>query len=44
MLNIRNGYSKLYEDEMARLRVERPELDEEDDDALFNDIFMDSAP
>lgn len=40
MLGIKNSYSKLYEDEMAKLRVERPEYDgEEDDETLFNDIF-----
>lgn len=39
MLNIKNTYSKLYEDEMAKRRVAHPELDDEDDEALFNDIF-----
>lgn len=42
MLNIRNTYCKLYEDEMARLRVEREVSDEEDDEGAFNDIFGDS--
>ncbi|MCD8207405.1 MAG: hypothetical protein LUD72_05670 [Bacteroidales bacterium] len=40
MLGIKNSYSKLYEEEMDRLRVDRPEyIDEEDDEALFDDIF-----
>lgn len=43
MLGIRNTYCKLYEDEIARLRVERPELDGEDDESVFNDIFGDDV-
>lgn len=43
MLNIKNTYSKLYEDEMERLRVDKPEYEEEDDETLFNDIFDNSA-
>lgn len=39
MLRINNTYSKLYEEEMARLRVERPEYKGEDDDAIIEDIF-----
>ena len=42
MLGIKNTYCKLYEDEMARLRVERPDLDEEDDEGAFNEIFGES--
>lgn len=41
MLGIRNTYCKLYEDEIARLRIERPELESEDDESVFNDIFGD---
>ena len=41
MLNIRNAHSKLYEEEMARLRVERPEYEDEDDDSLLYDVFGD---
>lgn len=45
MLGIRNTYCKLYEDEMNRMRIERPEYEDEDDDeTLFNDIFSDSGP
>lgn len=39
MLGIKNTYCKLYEDEMERLRVERPDLEDEDDEGAFNDIF-----
>lgn len=39
MLGIKNTYCKLYEDEIAKMRVERPEYEDEDDEALFNDIF-----
>lgn len=41
MLGIRNTYCKLYEQEIARMRVERPELEDEDDEEVFNDIFGD---
>lgn len=43
MLGIRNTYCKLYEQEMARLKVERPELEAEDDESAFNDIFGDDV-
>lgn len=39
MLKIKNSYSRLYEDEMAKLRVERPEYEGEDDDVIIEDIF-----
>lgn len=39
MLGIKNTYCKLYEDEIAKLRVERPEFDGEDDETLFNDVY-----
>lgn len=39
MLNIKNSYCKLYEDEMAKRRIERPEYEDEDDETMFNDIF-----
>lgn len=44
MLKIKNSYSKLYEDEMAKLRVERPEYEGEDDDAIIEDIFASTEP
>ena len=39
MLGIKNTYSKLYEEEIAKRRVDRPEYDDEDDETFFNDIF-----
>lgn len=39
MLKLDNKYSQLYEDEMARLRVDRPEYEGEDDDSIMEDIF-----
>lgn len=41
MLHIKNSYCKMYDDEMQRLRIERPDLDNEDDETLFNNIFGD---
>ena len=42
MFGVKNKYSKLYDDAMDRLRVNAPEYEDEDDDAaLFNDIFAD---
>ena len=43
MLKIENTYSRLYEDEMAKLRVERPEYEGEDEEAVFEDIFERAA-
>lgn len=39
MLGIKNIYSKLYEDEIAKYRVERPELEDEDDEDVFDAVF-----
>lgn len=39
MLGIKNTYCKLYEEEIAKMRVEYPEYEDEDDETLFNDIF-----
>ena len=39
MLKIRNTYCKLYEQEIAKLRVDRPELEAEEDEDVFNEIF-----
>lgn len=39
MLGIKNTYCKLYEDEIAKMRVDRPEYEDEDDEAVFNDVF-----
>lgn len=39
MLGVKNGYSQLYEDEVARLRVERPEYDGDDDEAFMTSLM-----
>ena len=39
MFGIKNMYSKMYEDEIERYRVIRPEYSEEDDETMINDIF-----
>ena len=41
MLGIKNTYSKMYEDEIARYRVERPEYDGDDDETMMQDILLD---
>lgn len=41
MLGIKNTYCKLYEDEIAKMRVDKPEYEDEDDETMFNDIFGD---
>lgn len=37
MLGLKNAYSQLYEDEIAKLRVEKPEYDGDDDELLFSE-------
>lgn len=39
MLGIKKGYTRLYEEEIERLRVERPEYASEDDETLLYDVF-----
>lgn len=39
MLGIKNAYCKLYEEELEKMRLDRPDLEEEDDEGLFNEIF-----
>jgi len=39
MLGKKNGFSKLYESEIQRLRVEKPEYDDEDDEDMMMDVF-----
>lgn len=39
MLGVKNTYCRLYEAEIAKMRVDRPEYEDEDDETLFNDIF-----
>ena len=42
MIHIKNTYCKMYEDEIKKLRVERPEYDDEDDEAVFNAAFAEA--
>lgn len=39
MLGIKNTYCKMYDDAIAKIRVDRPEYEGEDDETMFNDIF-----
>lgn len=39
MLGKKNAYSTLYEKEIAKLRLERPEFDDDDDETFFSDTF-----
>ena len=41
MLGLNNSYSRLYTDEIEKLRVDRPE-DEFDDDELLYEAFSES--
>ena len=38
MMGLKNSYSKMYEDEIAQYKVDRPEY-ENDDEALFDAVF-----
>ena len=39
MVGLKNYYSRLYDEEIERLRVERPEYEDEDDEDLLIDVF-----
>ncbi len=39
MLGLKNAYSSMYEKEISKMRLERPEFDGEDDEMFFSDIF-----
>lgn len=39
LLGLKNIYSKMYEDEIARYRVEKPEYEDLDDEEIFDDVF-----
>lgn len=41
MMRIKNSYSKMYEEEMTKYKVEKPEY-EDDDEALFDSVFGES--
>ena len=40
MMGVKNSYSKLYENEMKKYKVEKPQY-ENDDEALFDNVFGD---
>lgn len=39
MLGIKNAYCRLYEEEIARMRVDKPEYEDEDDEEMLYDLF-----
>lgn len=41
MVGAKNSYNKIYEEELAKFRVDRPELADEDDEEFLYDIFED---
>lgn len=41
MLNIKNAHSKLYDEAIAKYRVERPEFNDDDDDDMLYNILSD---
>lgn len=41
MLGIKNTYSRLYEEEIEKMRVDKPEYEDEDDETMLYDIFGD---
>ena len=43
MLGVKNGYEQLYEDEIAKYRVEMPEYDGDDDEAFMTHVFESEA-
>lgn len=43
MLDIKNGYTKLYEEEIERLRVEKPQYDGDDEEALLCQAYSESC-
>lgn len=42
MLGIENTYCRLYEEEIAKMRVNRPEYEDEDDETVFNNVFSEN--
>ena len=43
MLGKKNGYEKMYQDEIDRLRVEKPEYDGDDDEILLTAYMEESG-
>ncbi len=42
MLGVKNAYTKLYEEEIDRLRVAKPEYEDEDDEAVLIDSYSEN--
>jgi len=42
-LGLKNTYSQLYEQEMDKYRVEKPEFEDEEDDVIITEMFGDSG-
>lgn len=43
MLGIKGGYTRLYDEEVERLRIEKPEYEDEDDEVLLSDYYSENA-
>ena len=43
MMRKKNLYSKLYEDEIAKMRIEKPEFFDEDDEEFLNNVLADGG-
>lgn len=43
MLGLKNTYTRLYEDEVEKLRVEKPEYEDEDEETLLIDSYSESG-
>lgn len=43
MLGVKNTYSQMYESEIARLRVEHPEYDGDDDETMMTEVLSDGG-
>ena len=43
MMGLRNAFSTLYDKFMKKYTVDKPEMNEEDEEALFNQIFGSTA-
>jgi hypothetical protein len=39
MIGIKNNYARMYDEEMAKYKVEKPQYDSGDDEALFDAVF-----
>lgn len=43
MLGVKNGYTRLYEEEINRLRVAKPEYEDEDDETVIVDSYSEEG-